>query len=851
MLKKPPSLRESRFELLSAFVLSVSIFFFAPVYLYLNNIQANSMPFAQLWYLYLGITVAAFLLLFLTSYTLLLLTGRHFMAWIFLILSICILVQGFYLNVDIGRLDGQSVDFSKLKRASIIDGLVWAAIIAVIIAFRKKIQNSKMFILGLLLVAECSLIAFSLLPNISALSKQNAAKNDQSLFFRFSSRQNVIVLILDAFPAQLFSDMLDNPLIGDEFKDFTFFENAMGMFPTTKPSIPYLMSGIPYDNQEPFETYLSDQKIKPIQRALSERGFETRYYSFIPFGFGKGWDFVQTIGSGSPQTEELVRQYLLSFTRFLPNIFKQPMVEMYYSGMNYYHKDIKNFLDWSSTAQRADSQPVFQLFHVTGAHPPFQLDENFLFHKEGTTREQQATAALSLAANLIEQLKEIKVYDDSLIIIMADHGHLYSSPGQAYQDAILEFARPLMMVKYPRSTQNQLAKSSLPVRTGDAGSYITSYLDSGKKLDSNYEVDQAPRPFYYYIWQHADWNQPFMPPMMEFQVSGDVKDKSSWILKGVLPPNTREYKYLPVRLGEDVFSFWSDPQYQRNFLNMVRDNPNGGPFGVSPSSCILGEYEGKFPVALVVKGKNFLNPAVLEKQKIRIHVNSSVVYDSNFSNDLSIPLTDSVKSEDNHLFICFEFPDAVSPAEVSESSDKRLLAYQFESLSIQPVHPEDMIDTAALQKPGSSDAQSALKLPQQYSFTSEAYDPASGVLLSGWSQPETKFVWSADKKVELSFRFPPPERDVIVTLDVFPFRGGNQIPYQRVFVSANRSSIQEWTVLEQDQLVMTIPKDLVPDGKLTLELSLPNLASPKSLGMSDDPRLLAIGLIQATIELKP
>jgi len=75
---------------------------------------------------------------------------------------------------------------------------------------------------------------------------------------------------------------------------------------------------------------------------------------------------------------------------------------------------------------------------------------------------------------------------------------------------------------------------------------------------------------------------------------------------------------------------------------------------------------------------------------------------------------------------------------------------------------------------------------------------------------------------------------------------------QSVTVLANGQKIAEWQVANTTDFNATIPGELVKDGGLlTLELQTPNAASPKSLGMSDDARVLGVLCSELAITTQP
>jgi hypothetical protein len=69
-----------------------------------------------------------------------------------------------------------------------------------------------------------------------------------------------------------------------------------------------------------------------------------------------------------------------------------------------------------------EEQKYFKFIHTEGAHVPFDIDEEFNIVNNGTY-EMKMKATLKLINTYLERLKKYDVYDNSVIIILADHGY--------------------------------------------------------------------------------------------------------------------------------------------------------------------------------------------------------------------------------------------------------------------------------------------------------------------------------------------------------------------------------------------------------------------------------------------
>jgi len=117
----------------------------------------------------------------------------------------------------------------------------------------------------------------------------------------------------------------------------------------------------------------------------------------------------------------------------------------------------------------------------------------------------------------------------------------------------------------------------------------------------------------------------------------------------------------------------------------------------------------------------------------------------------------------------------------------------------------------------------------------------------GWAYPEAFGVWSEGDKVKLTI--PLPQEPITgLELEMRALVSPNY-PKQTVEVWVN-SQFQKKVVLTQDQgnkILVDIPPsnnaNTPKQDYVTIELRLPNKAKPKDLGLGDDTRELAIGLV--------
>ena len=78
--------------------------------------------------------------------------------------------------------------------------------------------------------------------------------------FEVSRKQNAFHIVLDGFHSDVFSEILEaeRPVMDREFSGFVFFEDHAGAFPTTMVSLPAMLTGTAYRQEQPLQKYIRD-----------------------------------------------------------------------------------------------------------------------------------------------------------------------------------------------------------------------------------------------------------------------------------------------------------------------------------------------------------------------------------------------------------------------------------------------------------------------------------------------------------------------------------------------------------------------------------------------------------------
>jgi hypothetical protein len=118
---------------------------------------------------------------------------------------------------------------------------------------------------------------------------------------------------------------------------------------------------------------------------------------------------------------------------------------------------------------------------------------------------------------------------------------------------------------------------------------------------------------------------------------------------------------------------------------------------------------------------------------------------------------------------------------------------------------------------------------------------AEGYKGAGWSTTEEKFTWSEGTSAQLRIPVAATEDKISLKIRIAALVKPPELPSQPVEVLVNDQKVAEWQVGNTAEFVAEIPPSLTkPGGSLNIIFKTPKAASPKTLGLSDDPRILGI-----------
>jgi len=533
-----------------AFAFTYTLFFFGPLEVFLPNIGFYPFTFKALLgplsifggVIFAGLTLILFLL-----------RGRlhNYAVTVVFSTTLCSYIQCNMMN-SLSALDGTEIAWESMTANMLLNSLIWAVVFVIpfIVHYfsRKFWRRAVTFVAALLIaVQSAGLVQLILFTDFNYAEGSGYLSNKDA--YHVSDKKNVIVFLIDrcAF-STIEKTFKQYPDIKENLRDFISYDNAVGSYSRTFPSVCYMLTGVHTDYSEPVGKYM--HKAWTTGSFLSDikaGGFDSKVYTEVNYVI-KNTDNaegkIDNIGQGliTPDPENMLSTVMkLSMYRYTPLSMK-PFFWCYTgdfesvgtgedgSEVTDIHKtnDAAFFdrLKKEGLTVNEDSNGSFIFYHMKGSHEPFFMDENGNF-TYNSTAEKQTAGNLRMILHYINLLKEKDLYDDTTIIITADHG---------LTGTITKLDGPRtisLLVKYPGVNEGKpLSYNSAPVSHDNIKSTVLKelgldYSNYGPAIDEVAEDANVTRYFY---MSAADGNPGLHrdTKLITYKIEGNVNDFANW-----------------------------------------------------------------------------------------------------------------------------------------------------------------------------------------------------------------------------------------------------------------------------------------------------------------------------------
>lgn len=546
--------RSWKIRFLISFLVSLAFAYtltvFGPFELYLPNMSYYSFSFLDLVMpmILVGVGVTAVLTLIL-----MLLRGKLFNYGASAVFSttVCAYIQGNFLNLNWGPLDGTSIPWETLTVTMIVNCIIWAVIFLipyVVAYFKPKIWRRMLVFLSALLIAMQSVALVTLLVRNDFIGSVTNGYLSNSTIYELSPKNNVVVFLLDRFDG-IYADGLfeGNPDIKEKMTDFIYYNNVSPSYSRTFPSVTYFLTGVPCDYSIPVTKYFQKAWSEgTFLKDIKEAGYQSKIYTDVNYvikNVDHAMDKIDNIGKYEQvvNTPQMIKAMLdLSAYRYAPMTMK-PFFWLYTGDLENITSVDADFSDkhvtddvgfWRNLREDKlsvldDSTGSFVFYHLRGAHDPFVMDENGnSVSSSDWNPYPQIIGNMNMIFEYIRQLKEEGLYEDTTIIITADHGHTGTIEELDGPRRITFLMKPQGEVKGAPLQYNSAPLTQANIQASVLKELGLDYEAYGMAADEVPEDAEITRYFYMSGSDPAKIKRDYN--LVTYKIDGNVNDFDSW-----------------------------------------------------------------------------------------------------------------------------------------------------------------------------------------------------------------------------------------------------------------------------------------------------------------------------------
>lgn len=550
--------------LLTSFALALTVFVFGPFELYANNM--DEFMFGLWDFMWAFIAIALGIVAVLTA-ALIFLPRRVFdvACTALSAISLMLYVQGTFLTLGLTSIEGDGIGEGAMASGKIVfNAIIWIIVIgagvAASVIFSKKHSGAvrTAIIFAMVVILGMQTVSFA---TVSLTTEGVFDQRDDSVdsvevlthkgLDNAGAENNVIYFVVDRFATKYFDAANSEcPEIFDELEGFTYYNDAVSLYPRTYPAITYLLSGVENDfsmsRPDYFRHAWNDSEFLEV---LKDEGYSINVYtdSYYAYESKEPGDIPEHIANRSGDAQAVISDPTglrcdmsrLSLYRYLPFACRDLIgsissddfarhVALVGDESVAYSTDMKDVYDYLNANPIAESgEKKFSFIHIQGVHLPNKYDRNFKPATDDNDMDEIEGMIQSFKIiNLyIEQLKELGLYEDATIIITGDHASIGSDTKDPY------FAHlTALMVKPSGVGEGELKISAAPVMQEDlhatvlASEGIDATLSYGRSIFDIAEDEVRERRYHF----QRQISEDDTIEIVKYKIVGSAADFKNW-----------------------------------------------------------------------------------------------------------------------------------------------------------------------------------------------------------------------------------------------------------------------------------------------------------------------------------
>ena len=437
---------------LTCFALTFTLFLYGPLDLTYNGKNYINCTITELFPFCLKFWLITFFIFFLPSF---LIGGKihSFLVSAWCGLSLGFYIQANYLNLNLGSMDGNTIPWQNYGDNVIFNYMIWFLILLIPYLFHyfswKTWRNFVLLASFALSVMQIVSLGSKVYDQIrfdrDSMNKKEQYGLSLADQYNFSPEKNVVVFFLDQTSEdEIHLTLEEYPDMLVPFHDFTCFDNMNTNYVGTFPALPHLLTMEEYDCEhegfaEFFEKAWNSETAQSVYHELEENGWKTNLYFDVQYGAGSAANLIGKVTNAIDMendkytiNQDAFRKLIkLSIFRYLPFGMKAPFW-IYTADISSLKTVKEEFLTfdsensvnyfWNHGIQVQGDENLFTLYHYLGSHAPYRMSSSGRFDQDNMRLTDQVAGYMYVIAEIMQNMKDLGIYDNATIIISTDHG---------------------------------------------------------------------------------------------------------------------------------------------------------------------------------------------------------------------------------------------------------------------------------------------------------------------------------------------------------------------------------------------------------------------------------------------
>lgn len=497
-MEKKLSFKEFSASLIMFFTLAFMLFIYEPIVAYSSNVNDYWFNFKTLvlsnLLIFIGVLLSFSLLSFIIYFVSKKLNKdiiyKIYLTIVFIVF-IATYIQGNYLAGSLPTLDGSPIIWSDYTKQSLISIGMWLVLIVINIILYKKLSKEYISIVKYISLAVFAMLSVSLvsilLTNKEIYVEKGSYTPTTDNINQISKNKNFLMLVVDMADSKTFNNVLKNMGKEELLKDFTYYPDTLSAYPFTRESIPFMLSGEWFVEQDTFTNYYNDvMDNSKFLKTLRDKNYDINIYeSELGWTNEKALDVnnIKAVNFEIDKSNLFNQEFKYLSFKYLPfNLKKYSNIEsLDYTLCRKSDLDTNNIYKMENdivydelNSLKTQKNNYFQFLHIDGGHYPWDMNKDFEKIENGTY-EEKIESSIVVIEKYLDRIKESGQYDNSVIIILADHGNNgYDPVGRQ---------NPILYIKGINEKNIKMKISDKKVSYDDLNQSIYYDLLDGKKSD--------------------------------------------------------------------------------------------------------------------------------------------------------------------------------------------------------------------------------------------------------------------------------------------------------------------------------------------------------------------------------